>query len=248
MWVRVHILYLASLNVSTGVVDKVHDFIGGGNFTAKILFNNAGDAFALSADGPGSDWSLYDLNLENGELSNPRVVGGASDCPLGLASNHVDDTFYAFCYDGRAFTVNKATGVTTADHSHDLVMEDYLCPGTSETRSPFPGDFAFDANGDLWVASNGCNVELLFYEFASGYQTFQGQLHEATPSLYSNAPNYDIATSGIFITTGGGGSSGVGSGSEELAATGMNSGANALAVLALATVVGAAAIRRRPRV
>ena len=70
-------------------------------------------------------------------------------------------------------------------------------------------------------------------------------MHEATPSLYSNAPNYDVMTYAIDITTDGVGSPENGTGSEELADTGANDGVNALAVLAVAGIVAAVAVRRR---
>jgi len=236
--------FLASMNMTTGVGEKIHNFVGGQVLTTKILINNAGDAFAIGVDGPGSSPSIYDLNLDSAVLSDPRELGITDACIFGAAHNPVDDTFYAFC-DDAAYTIDWTTGVATADPAHDLDWEDYLCPGIPETRNVFPTDYAFDANGDLWVSSAGCVSELLFFDFASGSQTFVGQMHEATPSLYSNAPNFDISTQGILITTGGAGSSGGGSDSEHLADTGASDSVNALAVLTLIATIAAVAIRRR---
>jgi len=238
--------FLASMNMSTGVGEKIHNFVGGPLLTLRLLFNNAGDAFAIGDDGQGSGPSIHDVNLGNAVLSNPRSLGITDTCIFGAAHNPVDDTFYAFCNDA-AYIIDWTTGVAAADPAHDLTFEDYLCPGLPESRQVTPLNYAFDANGGLWVSSAGCVSELLFFDFATGSQTFVGQMHEATPSLYSNAPNYEVMTYGMLITTDGEGSSGGGSGSEELAPTGMNDRASALAVLAVAGIVAAVAIRRRAR-
>lgn len=246
--------YLASMDMTTGVGEKIHSFVGGPMLTTKLLFNNAGDAFAIGADGPGSDPFIYDLNLDTAVLSNPRSLGITDACIFGAAHNPVDDTLYAFC-DDAAYIVDWTTGVATADPDHDLMFEDYLCPGTNESRQVTPTDYAFDANGDLWVSSQGCNSELLVFDFASRAQNFVGQIHEATPSLYSNVLNYGVTTYGIFITTDGAGSSGGGSGSsggggsgsEELADTGADESvlASAMGAGIVCVVLGGLAVRRR---
>jgi LPXTG-motif cell wall-anchored protein len=238
--------FLASINMTTGVGEKIHNFVDGPFLTTKLLFNNAGDAFAIGADGPGSDPSIYDVNLENAVLSNPRSLGITDSCIFGAAHNPVDDTFYAFC-NAAAYIIDWTTGVAAADPAHDLTFEDYLCPGITESRQVTPLDYAFDANGGLWVSSQGCVSELLFFDFATGSQTFVGQMHEATPSLYSDVPNYEVVAYGMLITTAGEGSSGGGSGSEELAATGSNSDSlmSAMFVGFALIVVGGLALRRR---
>jgi len=239
--------YLASIDMTTGVGDKIHNFVDGPFLTIQILFNNAGDAFAIGNDGPGEPTYIYDVDLDSAVLSNPRSAGIPGLCEVGFAFNPVDDTLYGFC-DGDVYRINPATGAATAEPSRDLVIEDYLCPGTTETCTLYPQDYAFDANGNLWVTGDQFDVELFFFDFATGAQTFVGQMHEVTPSFYPSAPDNKVNTYGLLITSEGAGSSNGGSSSEELAVTGMNDGVNALAVLAAAGIVAAVAIRRRARV
>jgi hypothetical protein len=119
-----------------------------------------------------------------------------------MGYNAFDDTVYLFNDAGVAYTLDIETGIPTADPAHNVTLSaDYTCPSRNGEMGLNFYDSVFDANGNLWIPNNGCNVEYLVVEFATGTVTYIGELNDTQHALYTNAPFYDFYTYASLITT-----------------------------------------------
>jgi hypothetical protein len=193
--------YLATVDTTTGLYTTIASFTGDivtDSVSAwKIVITTTGDAFVAAGN------TLYRLNL--GTAVTTRVGTYDSLSPSNYESmgyNALDNTTYLFDNVGVAFTLNIETGIPTPDPAHNVTLSvDYTCPSTSGAKGLNIYDSVFDANGNLWIPNNGCDVEYLVDEFATGTVTYIGELNDTQHALYTNAPYYDFYTYASLITT-----------------------------------------------
>jgi LPXTG-motif cell wall-anchored protein len=195
--------YLATVDTTTGLYTKIDEFNGevitDGQSPWKLMITKSGDAYLAAG------YSLYRLDLTSAATTRIGAIGALDSTTHydAIAYNPVDDTIYLFGHQsGNAYRVNTTTGVPTATPEHNITLaSNYTCPGPGGTHGLNPYDGLFDANGNLWIQNDGCDVEYLVVDFATGSATYIGELNDTQHALYTNSPYYDFYSYASLITT-----------------------------------------------
>ena len=231
---------LASINLTTGVITTIAPITGAATSGWQLFITNSGAAFMYSGT------NLYTISLTTGITT---LVGSpAPFFPNAMGYDAVTDTIYGFDLSNTmgVYTINRATGAATnTGLGGNWPVATCLAGGTSPGR---PDGVVFDSAGFAWIQSDSCDSNVMSVDMTSGSASMLGELHDATATLYSVAPNdfysetFFIAPVPVVVAAPPAAAAG-------LAATGMDGTRVGVAgsMAALTALVGIALVVRRRR-